>query len=308
MARKKHDRASVSFHYLQRETAHQPENIIHPFSQDEFDKLCANIEGQPWPDVKDEKTLRRLRAGTLVPFKDFHRDNDRLALGLFSNAYTGHAFENSDWGKIEADSVNQRLFHYVLYLDEDGKIFVGTQYLGTYGGYDALRYGLVKHLPVREGVRSYSFRRELYNPKDVRTKEIRISIAAKSRDDEDNVLRRKRVLVLQRENRKDLEFERVARDSFLPIMASDAKFKRDEVVDILAKNALMVADDEEIKDCSLLADIDGREQILRVLGDSQFATKFSLGVPYNADGHPESGPTRRAMIETLKKQIIANLP
>jgi hypothetical protein len=308
MRRRGRDIATVSFHFLQREREVRGDQEVDPFTPAEFDRLCSNIQNQPWPDLDDEETRERVRFGTLVPFRNFERVSPRIARGTFQTSYSGHAFHNSEKGKIAAQSLNQREFQYLLYLSDRGQIFVGAQYLGNYGGYDALRWGLLRHMPSRAGVRSYSFRREVYDPRLVKAKEIRINIAsATGRDDEDNVLTKKRMIVLQREGAGDEGFEDAARENFFPIMSSDAPDKKDRLIELLSDNNLMSADDEDVKNCVILAEIDGREKRLHVIGDSNFATRFPLQVPYNIDGHPEYDPTAEAIINTLRREIIASM-
>jgi hypothetical protein len=306
--RKKHDQATVSFHFLQREKRKKGKNVVtDPFTPTEFNQLCTSVEAQPWPDTSDREILSKLRDGSLVPFRDFHRVDDRLAHGRFSNAYTGHAFENSDHGKIAAESVNQRLFHYILYHSDDGRIFVGAQYLGHYGGYERLRYGLVKHLPASKGTRSYSFRRELNDKTSLTAKEVILSVTSKGRDDEDNRLTKKRVLVLKRDGKDDHEFSEAAREDLLPIMSEDLASKKDILRDYLVGKNLISADDDDLKDCVVVVDIDGKEERLHVIGESSFATKYPLSVPYNIDGHPQPEPTLTAMLKLLDREIIENL-
>lgn len=304
MPKRQKDLATVSFHYLQREIEKQGQSETQSFTSDEFDFLCEHIKDQPWPDPDDPETKEQLRIGTLVPFRNFERVNSRIARGTFQNSYSGHAFHNTEKGKISADSLNQREFQYLLYFSDDGKIFIGVQYLGNYGGYETLRFGLMRHFLRREGVRSYSFRKDVYEASTVRAKEIRINIASSGRDDEDNALTKRRMVVLQRSKRKDEAFEDAARDTFLQIMSSDAEDKKDQLVQLLSANNLMSAADEEVQNCILLAEVDGREKRFHVIGDSHFATRFPLSVPYNIDGHPEYVPTAEAILKALEREII----
>ncbi|MDO6416601.1 hypothetical protein Q4F19_19615 [Sphingomonas sp. BIUV-7] len=303
MARRSKDLASVSFHFLQRETEDRNGSII-PYTTDEFDFLCSGIENQPWPDFDDEAQKERLRIGTLVPLRNFERVNSRIASGTFQTSYSGHAYHNTEKGKISAQSLNQREFLYVLYLSDDGKIFVGAQYLGNYGGYETLKWGLTRHLHSRAGLRSYSFRRDIHEAHTIRPKEIRINIMASGRLDQDNVLTKKRVVVLQRSGGKDEAFEEAAREVFLPFVSSDDPGKIAALGQMLSANHLMSADDEDVQNCVLIADVDGREKRFHVIGDSQFATKLHLSVPYNIDGHPEYSVTAQAMVSMLHSQII----
>lgn len=308
MPRRRRDFASVSFHFLQREEGSGGDNPrVQAISEDEFNALCDGVQNQPWPDTEDEATKEQLRNGLLVPFRGFERINERIAIGTFQTSYSGHAFHNTEKGKISATSLNQREFLYLLYLSEQGKVFIAAQYLGNYGGYESLRWGLTRHLRTRSGIKSYSFRRETYDPAIIRTKSIRVNISQKVRDDQDNVLTKKRVIVLERDGIHDEAFEDAARDQFIPIMNSDDPQKNEALAQLLGHNNLMSAADEDVVNCVMIVDIDGKEKRLQVLGDNHFATRFSLNVPYNEDGHPEFAPTVRAMQAALMQQIIEPL-
>lgn len=287
MPRPRRDLASVSFHFIQRERGIGDNAQVRPITLEEFTALCENIESQPWPDADDIETKERLKSGTLIPLRNFSQLNERTAIGTFQTSYTGHAFHNTEKGKISADSLNQREFLYILYLSEDGRVFVGAQYLGNYGGYEALRWGITRHLRSREGIRSYSFRRETYDPRLIKPKAIKVNISPRVRDDEDNVLTKRRVIVLERDGVGDEAFEDAARDQFLPIMNSDDPQKKETLIRLLSDNDLMSAADEDVSNCVMLAEVDGAEKRLHVIGDGMFATRFHLNVPYNIDGHPE---------------------
>lgn len=305
MARnRRRDLASVSFHYLQKERRENGQYVLEEFSRQDFDQLADRISRQPWPDLNEDGVLERVRSGALVPFRNFEQVNGRTFRGTYLNAYSGHAFQNSEKGKISAASVNQREFHYLAYLSDEGQI-LASQYLGTYGGYGALNWGIRRQLGIDKGIFSYSFRRETYDPQHIRPKEVHINIASRGRDDEENALTRRRVVVLKRLNSKDEDFEDAAREGFVPIMqADDLAGKKNDLVRLLTDNGLISAADEDVEDCVMVADIDGKQRTLQVIGDSHFATRFPLNVPYNADGHPEPEPTKDAMLATLRRQII----
>jgi len=56
-----------------------------------------------------------------------------------------------------------------------------------------------------------------------------------------------------------------------------------------------------------IADVGGYEKRFNFIGDSSFATRFSLDVPYNVDGHPEPRDTIKKILERLDKEIIATI-
>lgn len=218
-----------------------------PFTLDEFSTLKERVENQPEPDLDHEATFNQVRNGILVPFKNVQPIDSRTFTGQFRVPYSGHSFVNSEKGKIAAESLNQRDFHFVAYLSDDGKIFIGAQYLGPYGGYETLRWGLARHLPSREGVRSFSFRRDLFDPSEVNAKEVRINVSQKSTDlHHDNSLTSKTVIVLKRESRKDLNFAEAVRRDVIPIFSADAVDRREKLAKVLSDTGLISVDDADI--------------------------------------------------------------
>jgi hypothetical protein len=206
--------------------------------------------------------------------------------------------------------VNQRDFNFLLYLSDDGRIFIGAQYLGYYGGYETLRYGLVRHMPEKAGVRSYSFRRDLYDPSELRAKEVQINFMKPSTSfDKDNALTRRTTIVLKREGGTDTQFEEAVRKDLVPILTSDsdAEHRKSEIARVLADSGLMSVADDQIQNAVVIADVNGHEKRFHLVGDSAFATRFPLDVTYNKDGHPERVVTIEKMLERLDAEVIEQL-
>ena len=192
------------------------------------------------------------------------------------------------------------------YLSDDGRIFIGAQYLGPYGGYETLRWGLARYLPTREGVKSFSYRRDLFDPGEVNAKEVRINVSQKSTDlHHDNSLTSKTVIVLKRESRKDVNFAEAVRRDVMPIFSADAENRKEQLAKVLSDTGLISVDDADIDGGVIIADVGGYEKRFNFIGDSSFATRFSLDVPYNADGHPKSAETIKKILERLDQEIIS---
>lgn len=138
---------SVSFHFFEKGTR-QEDGHFKPskFVKKDFDELLRKIEAQPEPNLKDHNDFDGVKSGRIVPFLELEHINDRTFFGLFRSAYWGHSFENTEKGKIAAESLNLRNFCFLLYYSESGRIYLGCQYLGNYGDYGSLGKSLLKML------------------------------------------------------------------------------------------------------------------------------------------------------------------
>ena len=129
--RRKKEEVSVSFHYLFREMENRAGEVDQKgFSQSEFDNLVQNLLDFPQVDLSEEDVIDRLIFKRFVPIEKVTKINSRTAFGVFRSAYSGHAYDNSEKGKISADSVSLRPFHFLIYLSDTGRIYLAAQYLG----------------------------------------------------------------------------------------------------------------------------------------------------------------------------------
>src|SRR5688572_7219133 len=84
---------------------------------------------------------------------------------VYTRAPTGgHSYRNSSKGEISADSINQRRFHFLLYLAESGRVYIGTQYLGNFGAYEPLRRTIIELFSGSQAIHSHTFRVETVDP------------------------------------------------------------------------------------------------------------------------------------------------
>jgi hypothetical protein len=307
MAKPKKESVSTSFHYLLRENNKGAEPPFLPFTQADFDELLASIENQPEPDLDDPLTFDQVRFGTLIPFREFMRKDERCAFAKFKAPYSGHSFDNSEKGKIAADSVNQRTFNFLLYLSDNGRIYVGAQYLGNYGGWLPLSLALKRMLGEPSKIASSSFRNELIYLDGAAPKEIQVTIHRQPEKlAADPSLAPRTMVSLQREEKGD-EFEEDARANFLPLLGQGRAKITERLVEDLKKNGLMEISDEEIESCVLIADVNGREKRFYFLDQINVATRFPIDVALDDDGHPLTDPVRERMYALLAEQIIAKL-
>jgi hypothetical protein len=162
LAEQKREEATCSFHYLireKRENGKRPE--IVSFTEDDFARFCASLIEQPDIDINDEETCRRIKLSVNAPVEKCEMIDDRTLFGRFRGRYTGHAYENTDVGEIPDSSVSLRPFYFLAYLSESGRIYVGSQYLGQFGGYGTTLHRILERSRRKSALTSLASRRKL---------------------------------------------------------------------------------------------------------------------------------------------------
>lgn len=306
MAGKKNETVSVSFHYLTREINNENGEVdIRPFLQDEFESLVETIQTKPEVDITDEKTKDRLRFRTEVPFDYPKRIDKRTFFGRFFASYWGHAYKNSDRGKIPADSVSVRPFYFMLYLSDTGRIYIASQYLGQFGGYMALLGAVREMLPEFKTVVSHSFRLGARDYTGAEPKEVKVSLSKKSESiASGNVFSQNSAVVFKKSEKND-GFESEVTKKLFPFIGREPASVRKAVASLLKESDLMDVKEEDIQDCVIFAILNGKRSPIHLLEGSNFASRFPIGVPINIDGHPKPEPTQKEMFRILKEEIVS---
>jgi hypothetical protein len=301
--RRKKEAVSVSFHYFQREADAAGGGKMIPFTVQEYTEFVSALESIGPLDLNDPDTLERLRISIDAPLEQVRRVNDRTAFGVFRSSYTGHAFHNTAKGEISANSINLRPFHFLTYLSESGRIYIGSQYLGQYGGWTGLWFALRGHLKNSASVRPYTFFSHAESYRDAQAKEVRISISKNTdRIESGNVFEQEATLVFKKHHKED-GFEQAVSSGILSQLGNIGRIKS-AVAKTISANELFDISDEDIQDCTVLASVGGQNKVIYLMGDGTFATKFPLNVSVNDKGHPEYDVARNAMLKVLEEQII----
>ncbi|MDX2209639.1 MAG: hypothetical protein SFV20_04685 [Sphingopyxis sp.] len=304
MPRNVKEHVSVSFHFLARRHPSDFDKLV-PITQAEFDEILDRVASEPDWDVDDPKHFDRLKWGSLIPLRNFTRISDSLAFGTFKAPYTGHSFDNSEKGKISAASLNQREFHYVIYRSKSGRIYVGAQYLGNYGGFGYLCDALKRKFTNSDRLETHSFRTDGVDLRNAIIKEVRVTISQNSSDiTQSNIFDRSNVIVVKRK-RGDLDFDAEASKSIVPIFSGAAAGKRAQLARVLNAAKLYSVSEDEIEDCSIVVQIGGSTRTIYLFEQGGFASKFPIEVPLNEDGHPLMKETRDEMRRILRDHIIS---
>lgn len=307
MAQRKREEATVSFHYLVREkrvTGKLPEAI--PFSIDQFKSFCDRLLGLADIDLTDEETCKRLKRAINSPVEMCEMIDDRTLFGRFRSLYTGHSYDNTDVGEIPDSSVSLRPFFFLAYLSESGRIYVGSQYLGQFGGYAGLYRTLRLLLPQSDAVASYAFRHDSTSYVGANPKEIRVNFSRKPKEITGaHEFGQRGAMTFKRTSNKDEEFNIAVTTRILSKLGQPQAILKKAVADMISGNEILALRDDDIEDCTVVATVNGKDRTINIIEVGHFATRFPLDISDYVKGHPHREKSKMAMINLLKKQIIS---
>jgi hypothetical protein len=307
LAEQKREEATCSFHYLireKRENGKRPE--IVSFTEDDFARFCASLIEQPDIDINDEETCRRIKLSVNAPVEKCEMIDDRTLFGRFRGRYTGHAYENTDVGEIPDSSVSLRPFYFLAYLSESGRIYVGSQYLGQFGGYGKLERTLRLFLPGKERVISHTFRHNSTSYIGAKPKEVRVNFSRQPKEITGVAKFGQRgAMTLKPNSSKDEQFTTTVLTNLLAKLGQPNAALKKAVADMLAGNDMLSMRDEDIEDCTVVATVDGKKTTINVIEAGHFATRFPLNISTYIKGHPDKEKAQAAMLNLLKNQIIS---
>lgn len=297
---------SVSFHFLQKEISKENElPEIHPFTQHEFNELAKKIENMPIPNLKDSGDFDGVKVGRIIHVENFERRDERCFFARHQSAYWGHSFENSDKGKIPAKSLNMRPFQFLMYLSDDGKIYLGCQYLGNYGSYGEVSRSIMKMLSLNGKVSAHSFRVDGEDFKNAIPTEVKIDLYAKSKKIDDKNVLGSSSMVAFKKTANDEKFELSVRDQLLALIGRPTADIKKGVAKLLNENELFSVADSDISDCKVVVrKKNGGTKTIYLFENGQFATKFHMDVDLDDDGHPVQHKARLVMYKKLAEEII----
>jgi hypothetical protein len=305
VVRKKREAVAVSFHTLNRYENDEDDSDRLDFTVDEFAILVTRLGSLKPLDFQDEKIKDRLRFKNLAPIDRVVSIDERTCAGTYRGSYWGHAYDNTDVGKIPAESISLRPFHFLLYLNESGGIELGSQYIGQFGSYTSLKNTIISFLPDRGYVKALSYRRDAQNIERLEPREVRVTVARKpTRADGDNILSNERIVTFKK-GREDAGFESKVKQALYKIKPGGSGI-RAAAAEIMKQNRLMLAEDDQITDVRIFGSVDGKSATIYMIEPGLFASQFPIVVSYDADGHPQFGSAVKAMIEVLESEILAH--
>jgi len=275
-----------------------------PFTLEEFSSLSDKIASLKPLDLSDERIKDAIKFKRQVPIENVKKINDKTIFGQYKASYWGHAYENTDVGKIPADSISLRPFYFLIYLSDSGKIYIATQYLGRFGSYGGIKSTICSMLSESKNIQAFSFRSDSATYGDVVPKEVRVQIARKHSDiASGNVFDSGALITFKKQSRGD-DFAGEVKRRLFPRIGGAKENIQKAVSEILKQGKLVSVNDDDIEDCTIIGDVNGQRKMIYLIGDGSYASQFAINVTFNSDGHPEAAPTEKAMIELLTTQII----
>ena len=303
---RRNEAVTASFHFFAREhkaEGAKPRRV--PFKPEEFDALAASLQRRPTINLSNARDKESLQFRQVVPIEQVVRVDPRTVFGVFKAAYWGHSYENSHRGEIPADSISLRPFHFLVYLSESGRLYIGSQYLGQFGGYTGLSRTLTSLLPDPESINAHSYRLPASYYREAQAKEVRVSISKNSGDiARPNVFQSGATIGFKKQEKND-GFEKAVADALLSLVGQPQAVVRSAVARLLRENELFAAEDKDIDDCTVVALVNGKRKVIHMIETGQFATRFPLDVQLNQKGHPMYEPTKTEMIKVLRNEIIS---
>jgi len=304
--RNRKDKVTVSFHFLTRtikEDGKEPRTDDVKLS--EFQAAMAQIAAMPPVDTSTQAGVDQLRFSTTVPILGLCELENNLFFGCYKGVYTGHTYENTAKGEIPYDSASLRSFYFMAYWSKPkGRVYIATQYLGQFGDYTGLKNTIVRAFANSKGLESHSFRNVSTAFQKVEAKEISIEYLRKGQDaGTANSFGRGATVVLRRSG-DGSDFAEATRKRLFSIFEGPKEKIKAEVAKILREDQLMSVSDEDILDCTVLAEVDGSNRRYHFINDSNFATHFELSVSMTVHGHPDPEQLKGSMRSLLKNEIL----
>ena len=297
---------TVSFHYLVRQIKTDGEILEEaPITKSEFDGVFKHLENVKEQTLHDSSFNEKVRYRLSAIIKSVEKYDGRFISGMYETSYWGHSFNNSVKGKIPADSLNLRQFFFLLYLSNSGHLYIASQYLGTYGGYTAIKNTLLESFTNPNEISAHSFNiagnLDEVSPRQIEIKFSRQESSITKLSSFGNI----GALVIKKQSRTDDEFENTIRQRLFKHSNKKPAELRKQVAELLKSQDLLEIKDEEIEDCTVIAMLRGKRKVIHLLDEGSFASRIPVNVALDSDGLPEYGPLKTEVSKILKSTIIA---
>ncbi len=305
--RQRSNQVTASYHYVVQRPRRDTEADEVGFSAADFSKLCAHLSDVTPINFKDDAELTKIKHGEKLSLLKATQISKTRLFGQFEAAYYGQEYRNTQVGKIDAESVNLRTFHYVIDHRRDGRIVIGNQYLGNFGDYEGLSYFITKILTTDKNVvRTKSFtslKHEIGNGTPV---ELKVSL---NKPDKKlggrSLFSRTGVFAIKGSDYGD-DFEADIRQ-FIPKVKGSLDDRKAALARIISQGDLMDIDDEDIADCTVVMRKDNSQYTVYIVGGNNISTKFPLGVHVPPNGLLDYDRVRSEMERILNDVVTPGL-
>lgn len=305
--RQRSNQVTASFHYLVQRPRGNPDADEFGFSSGDFRKLSNRLRNVTPIDFSDETELRRLKQGETLSLLKFTEISPTRIYGRFEAAYYGQEYRNTKVGTIDADSINLRTFHYIVDHRRDGRIVIGSQYLGNYGDWDGLSYFMSKILHKDETViRPKSFTSIRHEIGSGTPLELKVSLHRPGKKlGSKSLFSRTGVFAVKGSEYGD-DFEADIR-GLIPHVRGSANARKSALAKIISQGDMMAIDDEDIAGCTVLMRQDGNQYTVYLLGDNNRSTKFPMSVAVPPNGLLDYKQVQDEMVKILDGVVTPGL-
>lgn len=305
--KKKQEDVTISFHFLERRIKDPSGDFeTKPFTEAEFDGLYQKLKKLEKLDLNDSLTKESVRYRTLVPTESCEQFDGAFISGIYEGAYSGHEYKNTVKGKIPADSISLRKFFFLLYLSDDGRIYIGSQYLGNFGGYMAIKNTVIGSLPDSHNIFSNTFRVNNTYFSDYIAKEVEVTVATTPKDIVHRTQLSTTVALSYKKSAKDDDFSKKVNDNILSKSSGSAIEIKKAIASAVSNDVIQIRD-EDIEDCKVFAYKGKNKKVIHLFDGSNFATRFHMDIKLEANGHPKYNEVKDKSLEILREQIIGKL-
>ncbi len=293
---------SLSFHYIQRlKDRGTDKETVQPITAKEFDDIYKMLVASKSLDMSDDDTFVSVAHKNVAPITRLERVDSRTICGKYESSYYGHAYKNTFRGDIPANSVNLRPFFFYLYLSKEGQVYISSQYLGNFGGYTQIKNTIIKALQNRSEIDAVSFNVADFDLKNADIKEIEIQFSRNASSiAQANKFGRMGAIVLS------VPDDKVVRDGLIQHypFKSDKKL-RTAIATLANQSELLEIKDEDIRSAKLLVRSGKKNRNIYLIAGVNYATRFAVDVPKDADGHPQYEPLKTKAKALLTNEILS---
>lgn len=308
MGRKaKKEAVTATFHYVVRvDVNDNDEPIDTKIGMQEFHDAMQRLAAMPAPDLSTQEAVDKLRFSTTVPIFGLSLVEPDLYFGMYKGVYTGHTYENTARGIIPYNSASLRQFYFIVYRSaSSGRVYIGTQYLGNFGSYTELKNTITRSFTNKKGLDVRSFRNTYSSFQKVDAQEIVVEYMRSGENaGASNTYGRGPKTVVLKKSGDGLDFASETRKRLFSKMSGPVAEIKAEVAKILSEAELVTVSDNDILNCTVIAQTDGKTKTYHFINESIFATPFPISVLMTVDGHPDPAQLKPLMIKLLKEEIL----
>lgn len=299
-------RVTLCFHYFLGSIKNNGEEVPYPFTKGHLDNIETSLNGLMNLNVKDSKYRNKMITRELISIQSLNRVDAHTLTGVYKQTYYGQAFENEDYGKIPADSINLRPFFFGIYLAPSGRLYLISQFLGSSGGFSALKRVISSFL---NGI-SLDFmaiNTSFENIQNMTIKGTHITLNSVGKNIDSKNLEHKIAAVSIPRSPDDLDLEDRVSKKVIPFLKTDMVRAKRELASIF-NSSLVSFNAENIEDCSLVMIVDKKRTISIPLFDEDAGpSRIVADVKLDGDGNPNFEKLETLALQILEDRILGKM-